>query len=172
MTPRRLVLGLVVLLLLGSGGFAAASVLAKRAPQRPAPVESVHKYYRAGPSARYEYDNGGIGVVRPLRFKVTQHRTQVGVVELSFRYRTKGDGPFTLSVGVAPTGERHGVLVRPHEVELPPAPGGSPSVVRFLVPALEPGVAYAARPMVNSVFSDSGTNEIVLHQALLTIDLD
>ena len=66
----------------------------------PAQVERVHRYYRTGPSAEYHGDSGAIGQVRPLRFETTGGTPKVAVAEASFGYRTRGAGPFVVTISV------------------------------------------------------------------------
>src|SRR5689334_9079666 len=104
MTPRRSLVALAALTCVGTGGVVAASALPGHEPRTPSPVERVHRFYRAGPTAEYSGDTGSIGVVRPLRFAVTEAEPQTGVVETSFSYRTRGAGPFTMSLAVRKDG--------------------------------------------------------------------
>ena len=170
MTSRRLLVCLVSLGCLATGGAAAGAALAANEPRQPDPVERVHRFYPAGPSARYSYDLGSIGAVRPLVLTVTEAEAQTGVAELSFSYHTKGPGPFVVSLGVKEVGGPE-AAVRPDQFGLRPAPHGGTGTVRFLVPRMEAGSTYRVYPSVNAVFQPDGVNRITLHKTLLTVDL-
>lgn len=171
MSTRRRVVSLLALVLVGSGGFAAAHALAP-AVKSPSPVERVQRYYGVGPSAVYSGDSGGIGGVSPLQFEAPGAASRTGVVEASFAYRTRGQGPFVVSVGVRETGGDE-VTVRPGELKLAPAPHGASTTVRFFAPALVDGTTYEAHLGVNSVFAGPrGTNAVHTRHVVLTVDLD
>lgn len=169
-TRRRLLLP-VLLLLVGSGGFVTAAALtAERAVKQPTPVERVHRYYLAGPSAVYDGDSGGIGQVQPLRFETVGGTSRVGVVEASFGYRTRGTGPFVVTLGVREAGGPR-VTVRPEQLVLAPAPEGGATTVRFLAPDLAGDTTYEAFLGVNSVFAGTGRNAVHTRRVVLTVEL-
>ncbi|MBB6628236.1 hypothetical protein H5V45_12985 [Nocardioides sp. KIGAM211] len=172
MKTRSGLVAAVALALVGGGGYAAAATLAADdAPAVPAAVERVHAYYRAGPSAEYDGDSGGIGEVRPLRFVVPEGGSRVGVAELSFHYRTRGAGPFYVSVNIG-DGADTNLTVRPDEQFLAPAPDGGTATVRFLPPELAGGDTYAAYPAVNSAFPGGARKNVIrTNKVLLTVDL-
>lgn len=170
--------GLVALTLVGLGGFVASAAVAP-GDRVPAPVERVHRYYVVGPSAEYEGDSGGIGSVGPVTLRVPEDGERAAVVQVSFEYRTKGRGPFEISVGVGdPTvdpgddGTGGDVTVRPQSLELAPAPRRTATTVRFLVPVLDAGELYEADVGVNSVFAGAnGSNVIRTRKMLVTVEL-
>jgi hypothetical protein len=168
MVTRTRFLVLVLVATLGSTGIAVASTVEQQAVQQPAQVERVHRFYRTGPSAEYHGDAGGIGQVRPLRFETTGGAPRVAVAEASFGYRTRGAGPFVVTLRI---GEVDGpqVTVRPEELELAPAPDGAATTVRFLAPELAAGATYEAHLGVNSVFARRNT--IHTRGVVLTIEL-
>ncbi|MFC5176917.1 hypothetical protein [Nocardioides taihuensis] len=170
MSFRRRVVSVLVLVLVGSGGFVAAQALAPTVEQ-PGPVERVHRYYGAGPSAVYDGDSGGIGQVSPLQFQAPGAASRAGVVEASFSYRTRGPGPFVVSVRVGEVGGER-VTVKPGELPLARAPHGGSTTVRFLAPELVDGTTYEAYLGVNSVFAGPrATNAVHTRHVVLTVDL-
>jgi hypothetical protein len=171
MSIRRRVVSVLVLVLVGSGGFVAAQAFAP-AVREPGPVERVQRYYGTGPSAVYDGDSGGIGQVAPLQFLAPGAATRTGVVEASFSYRTRGPGPFVVTVRVGEVGGDR-VTVRPGDLPLSPAPHGASTTVRFLAPALADGTTYEAALGVNSVFAGPrATNAVHTRHVVLTVDLD
>lgn len=170
MTTRRRLATLVALTLAGSGGFAAAAATAADdPPQVPAAVERVHRFYKAGPSAEYGSDWGGIGVVHPLAWRSPEGAAGSAIIEASFQYRTHGAGPFQLSVGVKQVGGPR-VTVRPDHLLLAPAPDGGATTVRFLVADLAGGQDYQAFLGVNSTPPAHGHNKISTRKVVLTVD--
>ena len=171
MTTRRRLATLIAVTLAGSGGFAASAATAADddPPQVPAAVERVHHFYKAGPSAEYGSDWGGIGVVRPLAWRSPDAATGSAIIEASFQYRTHGPGPFQVSVGVKQVGGPR-VTVRPDHLLLAPAPDGGATTVRFLVPALAGGQDYKAYLGVNSTPVAHGHNKIATRKVVLTVD--
>lgn len=169
-TPR---LALVTVLACVTTGSAAATD-AGPAPARaeavaPATVERVHRYYATGPGAEYESDNGGITGVPPLVVRVPAGGRWDAVVEVSFQYRTEGEGPFSTDLGVARSGHRSGPDARPARFALAPAPTPTAATVRYLVPDLASGRRYEVGPGVNSVFAD--LNRILTRKVLVTVEL-
>src|SRR5689334_14387201 len=128
---RRVAVLLTTLLLLTLAGGAYAWAAGRRPPSQPAAVEQVHRFYGTGPSARYSGDSGGIGVVPPLTFTVTEPQAQAGVVTISFSYRTAGPGPFVTSARIEDE-QGHPVAVRPDQVPLAAASRSTTTTVRFL----------------------------------------
>ena len=170
MSTRRRLASVLALVVLASGGVVAAQALAPGVRQ-PSPVERVDRYYRTGPSAVYSGDSGGIGQVSPLEFQAPGAASRTGVVEASFSYRTRGQGPFVVSVRVGEVGGDR-VTVRPGELPLAPAPQGGSTTVRFLAPGLVDGTTYEAYVGVNSVFpGPRGTNAVRTRHVVLTVDL-
>ena len=168
----RIVLVALAPLLTCGGLVAVAATRAEQPAEVPAPVERVHRYYAAGPSAEYSGDSGGLATVAPMRWTVPAGGpTTDGVVEVSFRYRTKGDGPFVIDLGVREDGGPRAV-VRPDELALAPVPGGTSTTVRFLVPDLASGHTYEAFLGVNSVPPDRGVNRIRTSKVLVTVDME
>lgn len=171
MSIRNRVIGIVVVIgLVAGGGVAAAVLVTPKAVQVPAPVERVQRFHAVGPSAEYSGDTGGIGSVRPLIFDVGGDVEQTAVVEVSFRYRTRGDGPFTAGITLRGADDSR-PLVRPSEVELGPAPDGDWTTLRFLAPAIDPGSSYRTYFEVNSVFAGRGSNVIKTAKVLVTVEL-
>lgn len=168
---RRVAILLTALLLVTLAGGAYAWAAGRRPPSQPAGVEQVHRFYGGGPSARYNGDVGGIGVVPPLTFTVTEAQAQAGVVEIAFSYRTVGPGPFVLSAGIEDE-QGHDVVVRPDQVPLAQASHATTTTVRFLAPVLEAGRTYRVRWGVNSSFRQQGTNKITTRHGLVTVGLE
>ena len=138
----------------------------------PSPVERVQRYYGLGPSAVYSGDSGGIGQVSPLEFQAPGAASRTGVLEASFSYRTRGAGPFVVTLRVGEVGGDP-VTVKPGELTLAPAPDGASTTVRFLAPELVDGTTYEAYLGVNSVFAGPrGTNAVHTRHVVLTVDLD
>lgn len=170
MIARRLI-PVVALAVAGLGGFVASE--ATQAADRvkaPSGVERVHRFHPVGPSAEYEGDSGGIGVVNPLRFEVADEGARTAVLEISFRYRTRGPGPFVIRAGLEQVGGPD-LTSLPNELGLPPAPEGDTAAVRFLVRDVAAGQRYDAEVGVNSVFPGRGTNRITTRKMLLTVEL-
>ncbi|WP_395658633.1 hypothetical protein [Nocardioides sp.] len=162
---RPALLVLVLALVLGVAATAAGAVaLRARAPQEPQPVQSAHRAWAAGPSATYEGDSGGIGVVRPLRVAVPDG-TYDAVVTVSFDYRTRGPGPYETGLDL----DRADAVPDSHA--LPGAASSTPTTVRYLLADLEGGRTYAVAPAVNSTSPAHGTNRIATRHVLVTVDL-
>lgn len=171
MITRRRLAVLVLFALVASSGFVASAAIAPGSPvKQPADVDRVHRYYGLGPRAAYTVDSGSIALVAPLVFRLPGESTRVAVAEASFRYRTRGDGPFTVDLGVRRVGGKR-ATVRPEEFILPPAPDGDVTTVRFLVPRLDGGRRYQADVGVNTVVPDSGVNSIRTRKMLVTVEL-
>jgi len=132
-------------------------------------VERVQRFYLAGPTADYSGDSGGIGTVAPLVWTQSSDEPATAVVELSFQYRTRGQGPFVVDLGVREVDGKR-TVVRPEELTLAPAPEGSTTTVRFLVPHLASGRTYEAQIGVNSVFPAKGVNRIGTRKVVLTVE--
>ena len=173
MITRLRLAALAAVILVGSSGLVAAAVIAPGDHvQAPAPVERVHRFYAAGPSALYGSDFGSIGVVRPLVWQVPGTDPRTGVAEVSFQYRTRGPGPFVITLGVREAGGARST-VRPDQLVLASAPDGASTTVRFLVPDLAGGATYRATVGVNSTSPDRGhTNKITTSKVLVTVDLE
>ena len=171
MVIRRRLVPVALLALLATTLVAVASASTRQeVVQQPSAVERVHRYYRAGPSAVYDGDSGGIGQVRPLRFETTGGLSRVAVAEASFGYRTRGAGPFVVTFGIDQVGGPR-VIVRPEQLVLAPAPDGAATTVRFLAPELADGATYKAYLGVNSVFAGRGRNAVHTRRVVLTIEL-
>ena len=172
MTTRRLALLLAVLLLAGAG---AGAALAAGSGQHPTPVVRAHHYWRAGPSAEYDGDSGGIGGVSPFRVAVPGAAdTYSAVVTVSFDYRAKGPGAFWLRLPVVEAGAQpgdHGLPsepVRPATRRLAASPWTT-ATAEFVVPRLAGGTSYDLAPTVNAA---GGSNRIATRHVILTIDLE
>lgn len=173
---RRWLLAPLLALLLGLGGVVVGAGAVTRdgdraAPASPVPVERVERFYPRGPSADYDGDAGGIGVVDPLTFTVPSGGTSYdAVVTLGLQYRTLGAGPFTVGVGIREVGEGR-AEVDPGTLVLRRSAAATSTSVLFRARGLAPGATYEATPSVNSVFAGRGANLITTRKVLLLVDL-
>lgn len=166
----RLVVGFLVVGALVGGLTGSQAAAPRLAVSEAAPVDRAHRYYLVGPGADYDGDSGGIGQVEPLAFEVPGEGPHVGVVEVSFEYRTEGAGPFVVTLGLE-DGDGHDVTVRPERLSLAKASHRGSTTVRFLAPGLDGGATYKAYVGVNSVFSGGPPNVIRTRKVLVTVEL-
>ncbi|NYJ00437.1 hypothetical protein HNR19_001135 [Nocardioides thalensis] len=175
MLTRRRLAAFVVLLLVGSGvlvGSAAIGVATKE--RNPATVQRVAQFYPVGPSAEYHGDSGSLGGPDPLVWRSPGEGDRAAVIEVSFQYRTKGEGPFVVSAGIGyedGTENGYDAVVRPGELRLAPAPDGASATVRFFAPSVAGDRTHETHVGVNSVFPGRGTNLVATRKMLVTIEL-
>ena len=171
MILRRSLLALVVLPLVAGGGLVASATLpAGQVAEEPAPVTRVQHFYPHGPAAEYGSDYGSLQGMPPLLLQVPAGADRSGVLEVSFRYRTKGPGPFRIHPEVRDADGRT-VTARPGTFVLAPAPGGDSTTLRFLAPRLAGGESYEVSIAANSTSTDRGTQWLRTHALVLTVEL-
>ncbi len=169
-THRRLSVGLLVVGALVGGLTSSQAAEPRLAVSEAAPVDRAHRYYLEGPTAEYDGDAGAIGQVDPLAFEVPGEGPHVGVIEVSFEYRTEGAGPFVATLGIGDSDD-HDVTVRPERLSLAKAPDRATATVRFLAPVLDGGATYKAYVGVNSAFPSGPPNVIRTRKVLVTVEM-
>ncbi len=171
MAYRRRIAALVALNVIGLSVVAAAAVGSEPDDPvlEPTSVQRVQRFYSDGPHAYYEDDVGNLGGVPALEWVTPGDGTAAAVIEISFQYRTRGQGPFYLTFGVREVGGPP-VTVRPTKFSLAPAAGRQTATVRFLAPDLESGQAYAASVGVNSVAVVGSVNRVDTRKVLMTVE--
>ncbi|GAB3286256.1 hypothetical protein GCM10027456_82150 [Kineosporia babensis] len=149
---------LVCCLSLGAGGAALAASGNRTSTTALASVQQTTRTYAHGPTADVEtgpMDGVGMyGKVDPFPVTVpTDAAAYDALVTITFRYRTKGRGPFTLDLSAGTRADAHDLTTRP-SVPWPLAPSTATdsSSVQFVVPALKAGKTYFFAPT-----ADTGT---------------
>ncbi|GLY20118.1 hypothetical protein Kisp01_71320 [Kineosporia sp. NBRC 101677] len=146
-----------------------------------APVQASRTYV-AGPEATYErftkpypHVTGGIGEVEPLVAAVPdQAKTYDALVTVSFRYSTKGSGPFTVEVNADTKLGASDDLVTSPKTPAPITPSAKQAsgTVQFVVPALKGGKTYRFQPIANTKApKKAGKNAISTSGVVLTVQL-
>ncbi|GAB3196302.1 hypothetical protein GCM10027062_05240 [Nocardioides hungaricus] len=183
---RRTSIAVLVLTVVSVNGMAVASSGVGSGQRSPEPViESMH-FYRAGPEATYSrlrhpFPHSDVGIVEvdPLVLTTpTDASTYDAVATTTFRYRTRGPGPFSADV-IIDTGTGGGDDGTADDV--PTVPGiGTPlrasktptaGVVQVLVRRLAGGSTYRFSPQVDSVLPKRGTNRITTARIVFTVQL-
>jgi hypothetical protein len=113
-------------------------------------VKRETRYYGIGPSARYDFDAGSIGEVRPLRVPFASGSPVDVVITISMDYRTSADDGFV----VAPLVRRNGrfgavVRTRPRGRVVAASTTWTSSTTAFLIGGLRGGHEYWFSPTVN-----------------------
>jgi hypothetical protein len=127
------------------------------------------KYWTVGPSATYDFDNGGIGTVSPLRVTLAPGSSDV-VVTISMDYRTSPDDRFVAGLYVR-RDRRYGHLVPviPNQRAIAASSARSSATLMFQLTDLPGGHTYLFFPSVNVSHRDNKAS-IEASRVLMTVD--
>ena len=128
------------------------------------------KYWDVGPSATYDFDNGGIGEVSALRSTFPNGSDYDAIVTVTLDYKTSPDDRFVTSTLVR-EGAEFGPIVgaTPHARPIEASTVRTATTITYRLTGLTGGAEYWFRPTVNVSHRDNRAS-IESHHVLMVVD--
>jgi hypothetical protein len=151
-------------------GAAARSRAANRAVAPAAGLLRASRWWKVGPSAQYDFDNGVIGQVTPLQVALPEGANYKVVVSVSLDYRTSPDDRFVVGALVRKDAE-FGYVVDafPRQRAVSASSVRTSTTALFQLSGLEGGHVYWISPTVNVSARDQKAS-IVSRHVVVVVD--